>query len=43
MILDGAKTAELFIMTRMDYYIDWLKRELNKSLKSESTDKATIT
>jgi DNA-binding Lrp family transcriptional regulator len=39
---DGVENTELFIMTRMGYYIDWLKRELNRSLKSERTDTTAI-
>ena len=40
---DGVESAELFIMTRMGYYIDWLKREINRKLKSERANtSATI-
>ena len=40
---DGVESAELFIMTRMGYYIDWLKREINRKLKSEiANTSATI-
>ena len=39
---DGVESAELFIMTRMGYYIDWLKREINRRLKSERADTSAI-
>jgi DNA-binding Lrp family transcriptional regulator len=40
--IDGVDSVELFIMTKMGYYIDWLKREIRKRLKPERTEMATM-
>ena len=40
--IDGVDSVELFIMTKMGYYIDWLKREISKRLKPERIDMATM-
>ena len=39
---DGVENVELFIMTKMGYYIDWLKREINKRLKLGRADAAAL-
>jgi DNA-binding Lrp family transcriptional regulator len=39
---DGVESVELFIMTKMGYYIDWLKREIRKRLKPERAEMATM-
>jgi hypothetical protein len=39
---DGVDSVELFIMTKMGYYIDWLKREIRKRLKPERAEMATM-
>src|SRR5215831_1533810 len=40
--IEGVDSVELFIMTKMGYYIDWLKREINKRLKPERSEMATM-
>jgi len=40
--IDGVDSVELFIMTKMGYYIDWLKREISKRLKPVRIDIAKM-
>jgi hypothetical protein len=33
---DGVEEDEVFITTKLAYYQEWLKREINKRLRSEA-------